>query len=146
MARNDTRKARAAMAPTRVVTMARRRGSVMAGAPVRRGPPDLEAGAAAAAGPWSIAVRPGRRDGAGGAWASGPRPPRLARPRPGRGRGLGGPGWWWRPGRRRGQPRPRPAAAGARSGPTLDAPAARTVLCRRCRRRVGTRWPGAPGG
>ena len=60
---------------------------VMAGAPVRPVPPGLEADAAAATGPRSSAVRPARRDGAGGAWASGPRPPPPARPRPRRGRG-----------------------------------------------------------
>ena len=38
------------MAPTRALTMARSRGSVMAGAPVRPVPPGLEAGAAAAPG------------------------------------------------------------------------------------------------
>ena len=69
---------------------------------------------------------PARRDGAGGAWASGPRPPRPARPRRRRGGGLGGPGRRWRPGRRRGRPRPRPAAADARPAPALSAPAARS--------------------
>src|SRR5215213_6107965 len=85
MARNDTRKARAAMAPTRALTMARRRGSVMAAAPAPPPALDLEAGAAAATGPWSSVVRPGRHDGAGGAWASGLRPRPAAQPPRGRG-------------------------------------------------------------
>src|SRR5918996_6639639 len=70
MARKLTRNASAAMAATRALTMARRRASVMAAAPVQPGPPDLEADAVAATGPRSTVVRPARRDGAGGALGS----------------------------------------------------------------------------